>query len=225
VTIDPAGPDGWQAMVDEAAFETGLWCDPSGGYSYATASIHLVSVLIRQATGMELEQFVRERIGQPLGWQPFTYGYKDSPLKHTPGGGGICLRATDWARFGYLLLNKGMWNGRQVVPGEYVRQAATASPYNPHYAYSLQFDVNTNGHYPGLPRDAFWKGGSGGHVVYVVPSRDLVVVKLGGRDSQYATGNTGMPEAPVSDANPEKPSVDSREATVETLRRVLALAD
>jgi CubicO group peptidase (beta-lactamase class C family) len=99
-------------------------------------------------------------------------------------------------RFGYLLLREGRWGGRQVVPAEYVRHCARQSPYNPHSAYSLQFDVNTDGRIPELPRDAFWKTGSGGHALYVVPSLDLVVWKLGGRDGQYSPGDSGFPVHP-----------------------------
>jgi CubicO group peptidase (beta-lactamase class C family) len=53
--------------------------------------------------------------------------------------------------------------------------------------------VNSDGHVTGLPRDAFWKTGSGGHVLYIVPSLDLVVWKLAGRDNQYKESNTGVP--------------------------------
>jgi CubicO group peptidase (beta-lactamase class C family) len=97
-------------------------------------------------------------------------------------------------RFGYLLLHKGRWGEDQVVPEDYVIKATAASPYNPHYPYSLQFNVNTNGEEKDLPRDAFWKTGSGGHCLYVVPSLDLVVWKLGGRDDQFSTANTGIPQ-------------------------------
>lgn len=73
-----------------------------------------------------------------------------------------------------MLLREGRWGDRQVVPREYVAHAARRSPYNPHYPYSLQFSVNTEGEIGGLPRDAFWKAGSGGHAFYVVPSLALL---------------------------------------------------
>lgn len=206
VTLDPAGPDGAAAMRDAVAFGKAsdgarsaatLWCKPGGGYSYATSSIHLVSVILRHVTGMELEQFVREKIARPLQWGPWSFAYKNAELGHTPGGGGIALRARDMLKFGTMLLQKGRWRGTQVVPRRYVEHCAKASPYNPHYPYSLQFEVNSDGHVTDVPRDAFWKSGSGGHALYVVPSLDLVVWKLGGRDEQYAPANTGLPASPA----------------------------
>ncbi len=204
--------NGWFGMTDEFALgkEAGnmgstpfstktLWCQPGGGYSYATASIHIASIMVRHVSGMELQEYLQKHLASGLEWGAWGYGYKNQPrVNHTPGGGGIALRATDMLRFGYLLLHNGKWKTRQLIPEWYVRHSATASPYNPHYPYSLQFNVNTSGEVPGLPVDAFWKSGSGNHCLYVVPSLNLVVWKLGGRDSQYETADTGLtvhPEA------------------------------
>lgn len=204
--IDPAGPDGSSAMNDEIAVgrrpvnnpdrptsaET-LWAEPGEGYSYATSSAHIASMVVRHVSGTELEEYVRSRLAEPMGWGKFTYGYRNSKaVTHTPGGGGIAARGTDMLRFGYLLLREGRWGDKQIVPAEYVRHCGRASPYNPHAPYSLQFDVNTDGQWADIPRDAFWKSGSGGHTIYVVPSLDLVVWKLAGRDTQYSERDTGV---------------------------------
>lgn len=130
--------------------------------------------------------FVRARLAEPLGWGRWGWGYSNVGLTHTPGGGGIAPRATDMLRFGYLLLRNGRWKGRQIVPAEFVRDCGRITRFNPHYPESLTFVVNGDGHVPNVPRDAFWKQGSGGHCIYVVPSLDLVVWKLGGRDEQYS---------------------------------------
>lgn len=240
VTVEEPGPDGVGSMIDAVALgregarqadgrvlSTGtLWCDPGQGYSYATSSISIAGIMIRHLTGRELDDYVQTHLAAPLGWQHWGWGYKNSrSLKHIPGGGGIAVRPTDMLRFGYLLLRKGRWEDRQLIPPEYVAAATSQSKYNPHSPYSLQFDVNTDGDIPDLPRDAFWKGGSGGHVLYVVPSLDLVVWKLGGRDGQYSKADTGLVpgEAASADARDGwKETVDSRTATVETLKRVIA---
>lgn len=206
VRLDPAGPDGATSMYEDVALggreltkdgrtfsARTLWCPPGGGYSYASSSAHLASMIVRHVSGMELKEFVRRRLAEPLGWGSWNYGYQASTgITHTPGGGGIALRPTDMLRFGYLMLRGGRWAGRQVVPADYVRACGRPSPYNPHSPYSLQFDVNADGHVAGAPRDAFWKMGSGGHVLYIVPSLDLVIWKMGGRDGQYEERDTGV---------------------------------
>ncbi len=213
--IDPVGPDGWISGIDEYAlglregvfpnknvpFSTKtLWCDPGGGFSYASASIHVVSVILRHITGMELENYIEINIARPLGWGLWGYGYKNQPLlTHTHGAGGIALRSTDVLRFCYLLLREGRWNQQQIVPKDYIHHASKASRFNPHTPYSLQFHVNTDGHIPELPEDAFWKGGSGGHWFWIIPSLDLIIWNPGGRNEQYSTANTGLSEPPFSE--------------------------
>jgi CubicO group peptidase (beta-lactamase class C family) len=240
VVLDPAGPDGWYALVDETtlglkdaeyrgkSYSTKtLWCDPGGGYSYATASIHLASIMLRHITDMELQEYVRRRLAEPMGWGRWGYAYKYArEVTHTPGGGGIALRATDMLRFGYLLLHEGCWGGRQLVPAEYIRHCGHKSPYNPHFPYSLQFTVNTDGNVSELPRDAFWKSGSGGHALYVVPSLDLVVWKLGGRDGQYSRNDTGLAPHPAvpretADRKGWKEAIDKQTALRQTLELVV----
>jgi CubicO group peptidase (beta-lactamase class C family) len=241
VTLDPIGPDGWQAMVDEMA--TGkqdipyrgatastrtLWCEPGGGYSYATVSPHLVSMMIRHITGMEFDAYAGQRIAQPLGWGQYSWGYRQQ-VQHASGGGGVSARPPDMLRFAYLLLRNGKWKDRQIVPREYVQHCSRPSPYNPHAPYSLQFDVNGTGQWKDLPRDLFWKTGSGGHAIFVIPSLDLVVYKLGGRDEQYEPRNTGLepaPGAPEYDGSRDGwkmgTDVHYEETYAETIRRVVA---
>jgi len=239
VELDPIGPDGWPAMTDDIALglrdypirgvmttTSTLWCAPGEGYSYATASIHIVSIILRRLTGMELQEYLDIKLGRPLGWSRWSFGYKHTEARaHTPGGGGIALQAGDMLRFGYLLLHQGRWQGREVVPAAYVKQATMRSPYNPHYPYSLQFDINDDGHWSGVPKDAFWKRGSGGHVLYVVPSLDLVVWKLGGRDGQYSEQDTGLEPLPeVLRETEERPDWQQTVADGQGARRVLELA-
>jgi len=225
VTLDPPGPDGWRALLDETAFTVPLWCDPGAGYSYATSSVQLASIVVRTVAGMELSEFVRAHLAVPLGWSTWAYGHRNRPLSHTPGGGGICLRPTDVVRFGYLLLHGGRWAGQLIVPADFVRHCGRASPYNPHYQYSLQFHVNTDGQIPDVPLDAYWKPGAGGHCLYIIPSLDLVVFKMGGRNDQYDPADTGLTPSPMaSRAGPKGPpiSVDPQIAIWETLRQVVA---
>jgi CubicO group peptidase (beta-lactamase class C family) len=134
-----------------------------------------------------------------MGWGRFGYAYKQNPqVTHTPGGGGIAVRPTDMARFGYLLLHEGRWKEQQLVPAEYVHACSRKSVYNPHFPFSLLFEVNTDGQIPDLPRDTFFKPGAGGHVFWIIPSLDLVVWRLAGRDDQYDEANTGLPLPPKS---------------------------
>ncbi|MFB3825360.1 MAG: serine hydrolase domain-containing protein [Bryobacteraceae bacterium] len=197
VTLERTGPDGWQAMVDAAAFSTPLWTRPGEGWCYATVSPHLLSIIVRRLAGMELQEYLDRKLGRPLGWGRWGYGYRRAEIAHTPGGGGIALRPTDMLRFLHMLLHDGVWNGRRVAPAEYVRLCRRPSRFNPHRpAYGMHFYNNATGEVAGAPPDAFWFGGSGGYNFYVVPSLDLAAYRIGGRDEQYNLALTNVPPPP-----------------------------
>jgi CubicO group peptidase (beta-lactamase class C family) len=181
--------------IDQSALRTPLWCKPGEGYSYASGSPHIASIVLRHLTGMELQEYIDEKLAKPMQFGRWGYAMHRGSvtLPHTPGGGSIALRSTDALRFAYLLLHKGRYQGKQLVPAEYIELCGKPSPYNPHYPFSLQFEVNADGHVAGAPRDAFWKSGAGGFGIYMVPSLDLVIYKMAGTERQYDPALTGLP--------------------------------
>lgn len=237
--IDPVGPDGWYSMVDEyslgvkdnVAFTTkSLWCEPGGGYSYASSSINNASIMLRHVTGIELKDYFESHFARPLGWGRWGFGYKNVPLVIHPGGpGGIALRSSDMLRFCYMLLHGGRWGRQQIVPEEYIQKATKKSPYNSHYPYSLQFNVNSDLNITELPRDTYWKFGSGGHCFCVVPSLDLIIFKLAGRNDQYSSANTGLPEPiypssviqPINDGQTHNADSDNIKTMIMVINSIL----
>jgi CubicO group peptidase (beta-lactamase class C family) len=180
---------------DTSALRAAMWTKPGGGYSYSSASPHVASIVLRHLVGMEMQQYIGEKLAGPLGFGAWGYAIhrNGTTLPHTPGGGSIALRATDALRLPYLLLHKGHWSGKQIVPAEYVAMCGRPSPYNPHSPMSLMFEVNADGHVFGAPRDAYFKSGAGGSAIYVVPSLDLVLYKMAGNDAQFNPELTGLP--------------------------------
>jgi CubicO group peptidase (beta-lactamase class C family) len=166
---------------DQKALRTPMWTNPGGGYCYSSQGVHVASILLRHLVGMEMEEYIRQKIATPLQFGGWGYDMQQAGgkrLDHTPGGGGIALRATDALRFAYLLLRNGRWGNRQVVPSEYLAKAKRPSPFNAHSPFSLQFEVNEDRHVAGAPPDSFFKSGAGGFCIYAVPSLDLAVYKM-----------------------------------------------
>ncbi len=200
---NPTEDNGPYSTTDGFAIKQSLWCAPGECYSYTTSSSHLPAMIVRKLTGMEMEDYMRLRLTGPMGFGTWGYAMYRPKLKggidangrmfHTPGGGSIAVRSTDMLRFGYMLLHGGKWNGKQIVPEDFVKMCGRMVKYNPHYNHSFNFNVNEQGQYPTVPRDAFWKGGSGGYAIYVVPSLDLVIYKMGGTEGQYDPALTRLP--------------------------------
>ena len=182
--------------LDISSLRVPLWTAPGGGYSYSSPAPHIASIVLRHVTGMELQDYIRKRLGDPMGWESWGYCLHrgDYDMPHANGAGSIAVHATDALRFGWCLAHQGKWNNQQLVPADYIALCQKTLPYNPHTPFSLQFEQNSDGHVLGAPRDAFWKSGSGGFCIFVVPSLDLVIYKLGGKDAQYDHALTGLPQ-------------------------------
>jgi CubicO group peptidase (beta-lactamase class C family) len=196
VKLEPVPTPSQPADQDLNALNTPLWTDPGRGYSYASSSPHVASIVLRHVTGMEMQDYIDLKLAKPMGWGTWGYGKHRNgmTLPHTPGGGDIAVRSTDALRFCYLLLHHGSWAGQQLVPADYVAQCSRPSPYQKHAPFSLMFEVNADGHVAGAPRDAFFKSGAGGFGIMIVPSLDLVIYKMAGNDLQYDPAFTGIPQ-------------------------------
>lgn len=195
VKLEPMPPDRSLGQ-DLAALRAPLWTKPGDGYSYSSASPHVASIVLRHLVGMEMQQYIDERLAKPMRWDRWGYATHrgDGTLPHTPGGGSIAVHATDALRFLYMLLHDGRWGRRQLVPADYIALCRRPSPYDPHAPMSLMFEVNADGHVIAAPRDAYFKSGAGGFGIYVVPSLDMVIYKMAGNDAQYNPELTGLPQ-------------------------------
>jgi CubicO group peptidase (beta-lactamase class C family) len=193
--LDPMPPVSGPQDQDLSALRVPMWTKPGEGYSYSSASAHVASMVLRHLVGMEMQQYIEEKLAAPMGFGVWSYALhrNGTTLAHTPGGGSIALRATDALRLPYLMLHNGKWGNKQLVPAEYVAMCGKPSPYNPHSPMSLMFEVNADGHVFGAPRDTYFKSGAGGSGIYVVPSLDLVVYKMAGNDAQFNPDLTGLP--------------------------------
>ena len=203
VTLDPAGPDGsfpdhvayghdsWTDSQGRGPFHTDpLWCDPGEGYSYASANPLLAGAMVRHLSGQEVADFMGQRVFGPIGWEEWRWDEnppEPDGTRHTKAQGGIKPRPRDALRFGYLHLREGRWGNQQIVPSWYADAMRRPSDYNPiHRNYGLQVRLNAGGQASGAPPDAYGPSGFADNYIYVVPSTDMVIVRIGGRNNAQA---------------------------------------
>jgi CubicO group peptidase (beta-lactamase class C family) len=89
--------------------------------------------------------------------------------------------ARDWARLGNLYLQDGVWNGERILPEGFVKFVSSLAPAweaDNRPIYGGFFWINGDGGFP-APRDAYFMAGAGGQTTLIIPSHDLVVVRLG----------------------------------------------
>jgi CubicO group peptidase (beta-lactamase class C family) len=159
-------------------------------FHYSSANSHFLSDLIRQTTGQTPGAFARRYLFGPLGirldplpdnlrytrWDdykiPVPRCWRQDPRGTEIGGFGLHLTAREMAKFGFLFLNRGRWDGRTVISESWVK-ASTRDHVTGirRYSYGYQWWV---ARVDGTP--CFLASGLGGQIIAVVPSRDLVVV-------------------------------------------------
>lgn len=84
----------------------------------------------------------------------------------------------DWGKFGLLYLHKGNWNGEQLFDESWAKYVATPTNTS-NGRYGAQFWLNASGYFPDVPRDMFYCSGYQGQMVAIIPSKDLVIVRMG----------------------------------------------
>jgi CubicO group peptidase (beta-lactamase class C family) len=90
-------------------------------------------------------------------------------------GGGVWASTYDHARFGYLHLRRGNWNGKQVLSESWIETATTPSDVNP--VYGALWWLNTNqAQYPSAPASSFFALGAGRNLIWIDPDHDMVAV-------------------------------------------------
>ena len=113
-------------------------------------------------------------------------GMRDMVLETDPYGNFLLQgydfgSARDWARLGNLYLQDGMWNGRRLLPEGFVDFVSTLAPAwvaDGRPIYGGFFWINGNERFP-IPQEAYYMAGAGGQYTIIIPSHDLVVVRMG----------------------------------------------
>jgi cyanophycinase len=155
---------------------------PGTHFLYNTSATYMLSAIVQNRTGMTVLDYLRPRLFEPLGIENPTW--ETSPQGISAGGFGLSVRTEDIARFGQLYLQKGRWQGKQIVPAAWVEEAnarQTSNGSNPRsdweQGYGYQFWRCRHGAYRG--------DGAFGQFCIVLPHEDAVVaITSGTRDMQ-----------------------------------------
>ena len=161
---------------------------PGSFYEYNDVRINRFALSLLRVFDGPVPQVFKQQVMDPIGasnrwkWVPYHNSYVELNGKQVPSvsggtrwGGGMWIDSWDMARFGYLWLRGGQWNGKRVLPADYVKEALTPSAHGPDYGYLWW--LNTKGkNLPGLPANAYAALGAGSNTVLVSPDHELVIV-------------------------------------------------
>jgi CubicO group peptidase (beta-lactamase class C family) len=160
--------------------------EPGQRFYYSTGDPMLLSRVIQKASGMTAFEFAEQNLFRPLNitnirWEKDRDGY-------TATAWGLHTTVRDYAKFGYLFLNKGRWENKQVVSKEWVEKSTKTDPsvkmwaaygylWHVNLPYRLSFNrspISTDT----IPADGFMAEGVLGQNIFIIPSKDLVIVRV-----------------------------------------------
>ncbi len=153
--------------------------DPGSEWLYSNFNTYMISCAIEKRAGMNLLEYLRNRFFEPIG-----IGNPDwtlCPKGHVHAANGLYVNADEFAKYGHLIMHMGKYNGRQIVPEEYMRKAtsclvdnsAAKEPDNLYsgFGYGYQFVMNPE---PG----AFRSDGNYGQFCLAYPDKDVVIIVM-----------------------------------------------
>ena len=163
---------------------------PGTHFEYNDVRVNILAYSLLQVWRKPLPQILKENIMDPIGatnsWR--WYGYKNSwveldgnRMQSVSGGGhsggGLFINTEDHARFGLLFLNKGNWNGTQLLSKAWVENATASSPAKINYGYMWWLNKKgTPRYWEGIPENVYYAAGFGGNFIVIIPDEDMVVV-------------------------------------------------
>jgi len=157
----------------------------------------LINYLIRLAVEKRGEQYLsfpQRALFDKIGIR--TMVMETDPFGNFLAQGYELMSARDWARLGNLYLQDGVWNGERILPDDYVKFVSTVAPgwkADNRPIYGGFFWINGDGSLP-VPQKAHYMLGAGGQTTLIIPSHDLVVVRLGHYKGS-TVGSTGFHKA------------------------------
>jgi len=158
-------------------------------FKYNDVRVNLLALSALYVWKRPLPQVLRERIMDPIGasdtwhWEGYGNSWVDIDGQHiqsvTGGGhfgGGMFINSWDMARFGYLFLEHGRWEGKQIVSEKWIALARTPGPANPSYGFANWYLNPGRKEMPLAPEDSVLFVGNGSNIIYVDWPDDLVAV-------------------------------------------------
>lgn len=189
---------------------------PGTHFLYNTSGSYMLAAIVEKSTGMPLLDYLQPRLFQPLGIENPTW--EKSPEGIATGGYGLALRTEDIARFGQLYLQKGKWDGKQLIPEAWIAEATsfqTSNGSSPKsdwdQGYGYQFWRCRHGAYRG--------DGAFGQYCVVMPEQDAVVAITGGlRDMQAVLNLVWEKLLPAMSTSALPPDGKNHEKLISTLK-------
>lgn len=173
---------------------------PGRYWEYHQSPVSLLGEFVTRAVGRDIQAFAQRELFGPIGITSGTWTWDRDRAGNTETWAHLKMRSMDWARLGTLVLHQGRWKDKQLISKSYMRAFAASSPSNHAYGFLTWLngkdsfvmpgpngrDEGTGWVMPNAPKDSIIFAGQDDQRVYVIPSLDMVIVRLGQKGSREA---------------------------------------
>ena len=179
------------ANMGEYAANSSLRHPPGQVFNYSSGTANILSLILRKTIdGDYYYRFPYEQLFEKIGMYSAVL---EPDASGTFVGSSYCYAtARDWARFGLLYLHDGIWNGQRILPESWVKWTTTGVSYGALW-WLNRGDGDGRRRYPHMPADCYMCEGYEGQYLWVVPSSDLVVVRLAAEHGQRLKPDEFLP--------------------------------
>ncbi len=151
--------------------------EPGSNFQYSTGDPALLSGVLQSVTGMTALQYAQQEVFSKIGTGGIEWA--DDADGQTTTYAGMSATAREFAKYGFLYLNRGQWDGEQIVPESWVQVSTNpGESLSDWYGYLWHVNAPVKWNNPELPADGFAAIGVQGQHVIVIPSSDLIIVRL-----------------------------------------------
>lgn len=155
---------------------------PGLHFDYQSENTMLLALILEKATGMSVSQYLEEKIWSQIGTEAPATWNTDRSDSLAIEKAFCCLnaRTMDFAKFGRLLLHQGNWNGKQIIPASFIKDATTPSANDGGkmtYGYNMAIGPEKYG--------SFFPIGLYGQIIYVYPKQNIIIVRFGASSFSY----------------------------------------
>jgi CubicO group peptidase (beta-lactamase class C family) len=149
---------------------------PGTHFQYNSMGSYVLSAIVTKTTGQTSAEYLKSRLFEPLGIE--NPQWPTSPEGNSIGGGGLKVCTEDIAKLGQLYLQKGKWNGKQLVPEKWIEQATSKQVPNDQESHSkigIDWQQGYGFQFWRCTHNAFRGDGAGGQLMVMIPDKDAVV--------------------------------------------------
>ena len=175
---DPTGRIRTDSNWVKAFLSTPIVHEPGTVFLYNSLATYMLSAIVQKVTGQKIIDYLRPRLFEPLGIRGMDW--EEDPNGVNTGGWGLRLKTEDMAKFAQLFLQKGLWNGQQILPAAWVEEASTVKIIqHPEMAQSKRDSSDWEQGYcyqMWRSRNNSYRGdGAYGQYILVFPDKDAVI--------------------------------------------------